>query len=124
MTGKRFLAIFSRLLLRLEGVAVGTFDHGGIGLMGTNIYLGKRTEILGFAVICALGNGAADALVGVHVFHLSFCGFTFIICCVSEFIPAIKGSKPCFFQSGQKKHGVIWKLLVLYFEWRRGKFLQ
>ena len=48
--------------------------------MGTNIDLRKRAEILGFAVICALGNGAADALVCVHLFHLTFCDISFIIC--------------------------------------------
>jgi len=48
--------------------------------MGADVDLGKRTVILRFAVISALGNGAADALVCVHLSHLTFCDIDFIIC--------------------------------------------
>ena len=48
--------------------------------MGADVDLRKRTVILRFAVISALGNGAADALVCVHLSHLTFCDIDFIIC--------------------------------------------
>ena len=67
-------------MAQVKGVTVGTLHHGRISFMGTNIDLRKRAEILGFAVICALGNGAADALVCVHLSHLTFCDIDFIIC--------------------------------------------
>jgi len=48
--------------------------------MSADVDLRKRTVILRFAVISALGNGAADALVCVHLSHLTFCDIDFIIC--------------------------------------------
>ena len=48
--------------------------------MSADVDLRKRTVILRFAVISALGNGAADALVCVHLSHLTFCDIVFIIC--------------------------------------------
>jgi len=65
--------------------------------VGANIYLSQRTVILRFAVMRTLGNGAADAFVCVHDFHLAFYGFIHIICFEPEFIPAffiIKNNVP------------------------------
>ena len=71
---------YAELLLGLKRVAVGTFYHGGICFMSADVDLRKRTVILRFAVISALGNGAADALVCVHLSHLTFCDIDFSIC--------------------------------------------
>ena len=54
--------------------------------MGADVYLGKGAVVLRLAVMCTLGNGTADALVCVHIFHLTFCDFNFIICCSLRFI--------------------------------------
>ena len=48
--------------------------------MGADVDLRKGTVILRFAVISALGYGAADALVCVHLSHLTFCDIDFSIC--------------------------------------------
>ena len=60
--------------------------------MGAYIDLRKRTVILRFAVISALGNGAADALVCVHLSHLTFYDIVFIICLKSAVILICKSS--------------------------------
>ena len=58
--------------LLAEGHAVGALIHGRIALMGTHQDSVQRTEILLAAVVCALGDGAFNALVCVtaHVFLL------------------------------------------------------
>ncbi len=66
--------------LGLERVAVGAFHHGRVGFVGAYIDLRKGAVVLRFAVVGALGNGTADALVCVHVFHLTFYDFVFIVC--------------------------------------------
>ena len=68
------------LALSLEGSAVGALGHGGVGLVGYHLDLGKRAVVLLAAMVGALGNGAADALVCVHLSHLTFCDIDFIIC--------------------------------------------
>lgn len=52
------------LALSLEGSAVGALGHGGVGLVGYHLDLGKRAVVLLTAMVGALGNGAADRLVG------------------------------------------------------------
>ena len=61
-----------RSLLLPEGHAVGALIHGGVGLMGTHQDPLQGAVVSAVAVVCALGNGALDALVGmtVHVFFL------------------------------------------------------
>ena len=58
-----------RLRLGLKGVAVGALYHGGVCLVGANVYLREGAVVLALAVMGALGNGAADALVCVSVVH-------------------------------------------------------
>ena len=52
------------LALGLEGCAVGALGHGGVRLVGYHLDLGKGAVVLLTAVVSALGNGAADGLVG------------------------------------------------------------
>lgn len=52
------------LALGLEGGAVGALRHGGVRLVSYNLNLGKRAVVLLAAMVGALGNGAADGLVG------------------------------------------------------------
>ena len=61
-------------LLFAEGLAVGALVHGGVCLVGTDHDPIQRAVVLVLAVVCALGNGAFDALVGiaVHSFDLLF----------------------------------------------------
>ena len=55
------------VLLLAEGHAVGTLIHCGISLVGAHHDPIQRTVVLVLAVMCALGNGAFDALVGIAV---------------------------------------------------------
>ena len=52
------------LALGLEGCAVGALGHGGVRLVGYHLDLGKGAVVLTPAMVGALGNGAADGLVG------------------------------------------------------------
>ena len=52
------------LALGLEGCAVGALRHGGVRLVSYHLDLGKRAVVLLTAMVGALGNGAADGLVG------------------------------------------------------------
>ena len=60
-------AIFAGSLLA-EGLAVGALIHGGIGLMGAHQDAVQRAVVLVLTVVCALMDGAFDALIGV-AFH-------------------------------------------------------
>ena len=55
------------MLLFPEGLAVGALIHGGIGLVGTDQNPIQGAVVLGVAVVCALGDGAFDAFVGIAV---------------------------------------------------------
>ena len=52
------------LALGLEGCAVGALGHGGVTFVGHYLDLGKRAVVILPAMVGALGNGAADGLVG------------------------------------------------------------
>ena len=54
-------------LFLAEGLAVGALIHGGIGLMGAHQDLIQGAEVFAVAVVCALLDGAFDALVGIAV---------------------------------------------------------
>ena len=54
-----------RSLLLPEGHAVGALIHGGVGLMGTHQDPLQGAVVSAVAVVCALRNGALDALVGI-----------------------------------------------------------
>ena len=54
--------------LLAEGLAVGALVHGGVSLVGTNQDAVQRAVVFVLAVVCALMDGALDALVGV-AFH-------------------------------------------------------
>ena len=54
-----------------EGLAVGTLVLGGIGLMGAHQDPVQRAVVLVLAVVCALLDGALDALICMVV-HIDF----------------------------------------------------
>ena len=54
-------------LLLAEGLAVGALIHGRIALVGAHQNPVQRTVVLVLAVVCALMDGAFDALVGIAV---------------------------------------------------------
>ena len=54
-------------LLLAEGHAIGALVHGRIGFVSANLDLVQRAVIFGFTVICALLDGASDALVCVAI---------------------------------------------------------
>ena len=56
-----------RVLLLAEGLAVGALVHGGVCFVGADHDAVQRAIVLVFAVVCTLGNGALDALVGIAV---------------------------------------------------------
>jgi len=58
-------------LLLAKGLAVGTLIGSGVCLMGAYQDPLQRAEVIGIAVISALGYGTLDALVGLAV-HCSF----------------------------------------------------
>ena len=60
-----------KTLALAEGLAVGALIHGGVGLVGAHQDPVQRAEIVIFAVVCALGNGAFNALVGFTI-HCQF----------------------------------------------------
>ena len=59
-------------LLSAEGLAVGALVHSGVGLVGTDQDLVQSAVVLVLAVVCALLNGALDALIGIAVHHNHF----------------------------------------------------
>ena len=61
-------------LLLPEGLAVGALVLGGIALVGAHQDPVQGAVVLVLAVVCALTDGAFDALVGmtVHDFYASF----------------------------------------------------
>ena len=61
-------------LLLTEGLAVGALIHGGICFVGTNQDTLQGAEVCVLAVMCALCNGAFNALVcmAVHELYLLF----------------------------------------------------
>ena len=65
-------AAIAPVLLLAEGFAVGALILGGVHLVGAHQDLVQRTEVLVAAVVCALLDGAFNALVGmtVHRFFL------------------------------------------------------
>ena len=75
------------LLIRNKGLAVRAFYLGGICLMRTDLDLVQHAVVGCLGMILTLGNGAADALVCVHLSHLTFCDIVFIICRKSAVIP-------------------------------------
>ena len=52
-------------LLFAEGLAVGALIHGGIGFMGAYQDALQRAVVGVITMICALGDGTFDALVGM-----------------------------------------------------------
>ena len=54
-------------LLLAEGLAVGALIHGRIALVGAHQNPVQRAIVFIFTVVCALLNGAFDALVGIAV---------------------------------------------------------
>ena len=54
-------------LFLTEGLAVSALIGSGISLMGTHQDPVQRAEVRFVAVVCALGNGALNALVGITV---------------------------------------------------------
>ena len=67
-------------LLHAEGLAVGALILGGIDLVGAHQDPVQRTVVLAGAVMCALLNGAFNALVCVTV-HI-----VFLLCLVSQIV--------------------------------------
>ena len=65
-------ATAAETLLLTEGLAVRALIHSGIGFVGADQDSLQRAVILGVAVVCALLDGALDALVGmiIHGFDL------------------------------------------------------
>ena len=61
-------------LLLAEGLAVGTLFLGGICLVGTHQNTLQRAEVRIVAVVCALMDGALNALIcmAIHSFQASF----------------------------------------------------
>ena len=61
-------------LLSVKGHAVGALLCGWIGLVGADADLIERAVVLAVAVILALADSAADALIGIaiHTFLLLF----------------------------------------------------
>ena len=57
-------------LLLAEGLAVGALVHCRIGFVGTHHNAVQAAVVLSVAVMCTLGHGAGDALVGMTV-HVS-----------------------------------------------------
>ena len=55
------------LLSLAEGLAVSALIHSRIGLVGTHQNLVQSAVVLALAMVCALVNGALDALVGIAV---------------------------------------------------------
>ena len=56
-----------RFLLLTEGHAVGALLLSGVRLMGTHQDAIQRAVVCLVAVMCTLGNGALDALIGITV---------------------------------------------------------
>lgn len=52
-----------------EGFAVHALGNGGVLFVGTDHDAVKRAEIAGAGVVCALGNGAGDRMIGLLLFH-------------------------------------------------------
>ena len=59
-----------RRLFFLEALAVGTFIHGGMMLVGSHLDFVQRTVVVAAAMVCAGFDGTADAVIGM--FHSSF----------------------------------------------------
>jgi len=72
-------------LLLAEGFAVGALIHGGVAFVGAHQDPVQRAVVLVLTVVCALMDGAFDALVGiaVHGIRLLF----------SEFLPSMTPEK-------------------------------
>ena len=64
MNYRVIMPLGASLALSLEGCAVGALRHGGVALMSNDLDLGKCAIVLSTTVVSALGNGAADGLVG------------------------------------------------------------
>ncbi len=58
-------------LLSAEGLAVGTLIHGGVALMSTNQNTLQSAVVAVSAVVCALMNGAFDALVSIGIHNVA-----------------------------------------------------
>ena len=58
-------------LLLSKGLAIGASIHSGIYFVSAHLNAVQRAVVLVLAVVCALGNGAFDALVCVTV-HSQF----------------------------------------------------
>ena len=52
-----------------EGFAVHTLGNGGVLFVSADHDAVKGTEIGGAGVVCALGNGAGDRMIGLLLFH-------------------------------------------------------
>ena len=67
-------AVLIRVLLSVEGLAVGALLHGRIGLVRADLNAVQRAIVLGAAVMLALRDRASDAMVrvAVHVSDLLF----------------------------------------------------
>ena len=63
----RQLSLPPIFLLLTEGLAVGALVHGRIGFVSAHQNAVQRAEVLVLAVVCALLDGALDALVGMIV---------------------------------------------------------
>ena len=70
----RLIQRFLRVLLSVEGLAVGALLHGRIGLVRADLNAVQRAIVLGAAVMLALRDRASDAMVrvAVHVSDLLF----------------------------------------------------
>ena len=55
------------ILLLTEGLAVGALIHSGVGFVSAYQNAIQRTKVLALAVVCALLDGALNALVGMIV---------------------------------------------------------
>ena len=55
-----------------EGFAVHTLGNGGVLFVSADHDAVKGTEIAGAGVVCALGNGAGDRMIGLLFFHVHF----------------------------------------------------
>ena len=62
-------SVFVESLLA-EGLAVGALVHGGVNFVGAHQDAVQRAVVLVLAVVCALMDGAFDALIGVATHNL------------------------------------------------------
>ena len=71
---RRLFAAAKIALLFPERLAVRALIHGGVCFVGAHKDFVQRAVVCVVAVVCALANGAFDALVGIFVHDLpSFC---------------------------------------------------